>query len=62
LLGDANGDRAIDAIDASMMRQTFGRSAGESEFQDSLDLNNDGHVDAADLRILRSRLGMKLVL
>ena len=59
LLGDANGDGAINAMDVSMMRRGFNRSAGDTGFLDDLDLNSDGRVDAADLRLLRAGLAMR---
>lgn len=49
--GDLNKDGKVNAIDLSLLRQTFGKTGSSG------DLNGDGKVNALDLALLRSRFG-----
>lgn len=49
--GDANGDDAVDIVDFSILRSTFGLAAEAADF------NGDGWVDIIDFSLLRSNFG-----
>jgi hypothetical protein len=60
LYGDTNGDRRVDSADFFLLRQTFGRGAGDPLYLASLDVNADGLVDALDYFQFRARFGTNL--
>jgi hypothetical protein len=51
LAGDANGDRAVNALDLLVVRKTLGKSSGQSGFDPNGELTGDGTVDVNDSNI-----------
>ncbi len=47
--GDATGDRNVNVFDLLRLRQTYLASAGDANFDASLDFNGDGNVNVFDL-------------
>ena len=54
LIGDFNGDSAVDTSDHSLFVAAFGLSEGEGGFNGEMDLNGDGTIDTADFLIFSS--------
>jgi hypothetical protein len=55
LLGDVNGDSAVNSADATVMRNRSGQLTDANNFR--ADVNVDGTVNSADATIIRSRSG-----
>ncbi|HEX8680158.1 MAG TPA: choice-of-anchor Q domain-containing protein, partial [Chthoniobacterales bacterium] len=55
LLGDTNGDRAVNAGDAQQTRNRSGQLAGATTFRS--DVGADGTINSGDLQIVRSNSG-----
>ena len=55
LLGDTNGDRAVNAGDALQTRNRAGQTADATNFRS--DVNLDGFVNSGDTIIVRARAG-----
>ena len=55
LLGDTNGDRAVNSGDALQTRNRSGQAASASNFQS--DINVDGSINAGDASVVRARSG-----
>ena len=51
LKGDFNGDRVVDFLDFAAFAMGFGRSRGEAEFDQRLDLDRDDEVGFGDFLI-----------
>ena len=51
LIGDFNGDGAVNTSDHLLFVAAFGLSEGESGFNGEMDLNGDGTIDTADFVI-----------
>jgi hypothetical protein len=60
LFGDVNGDKAVDGLDLTMFRNTFGSVQGNASYLSFLDFNGDGAIDGADLTQFRNRFGVIL--
>ncbi|MFL6528963.1 MAG: dockerin type I domain-containing protein, partial [Chthoniobacterales bacterium] len=58
LLGDTNGDRFVNAADATQTRNASGEQVDESNFR--IDLNVDGVINSADATIARNSSGHAL--
>ena len=54
LIGDFNGDGAVDTSDHLLFVAAFGKSEGEDGFNADMDLNGDGTIDTADFVIFSS--------
>ncbi|MCY3681210.1 MAG: dockerin type I domain-containing protein [Gemmatimonadetes bacterium] len=54
LMGDFNGDGAVNTSDHLLFVVAFGLSEGEDGFNSEMDLNGDGTVDTADFLIFSS--------
>ncbi len=54
IVGDINGDGAVDFADLSRLLDAFGASLGDAGFDPAADLDNDLDVDFADLNALLS--------
>jgi hypothetical protein len=52
LIGDFNGDGAVDATDISMFNQQYGKKLGDIGYNDIYDLYDDNKIDAKDLRLI----------
>ncbi len=52
LLGDFNGDGAVDATDISMFNQHYGKKLGDAGYDDIYDLYDDNVINAKDLRLI----------
>ncbi len=52
LVGDTNGDRAVNAIDLLTLARSWNRSTGEPEYDPAADFDNSGSVNAIDLLAL----------
>jgi ELWxxDGT repeat protein len=46
LFGDVNGDAAVNRVDLTALRSTFGTVAGSAGYLDYLDFNGDGAINA----------------
>ena len=47
-MGDLSGDNQVDASDLVLLKTAFGSVAGDANFEEMGDFNNDGVVDAQD--------------
>ena len=54
LIGDFNGDGAVNTSDHLLFVAAFGKSEGEDGFNSDMDLNGDGTIDSADFVIFVS--------
>ncbi len=54
---DLNNDRAVNALDLALFRQSFGSRTGQANFNANADMNGDGGVNALDLAQFQSRFG-----
>lgn len=52
LVGDVNGDGAVDIVDLSMVGIAFGSFEGEPAYDPDADLNCDGIVDIGDITLI----------
>lgn len=59
LFGDGDGSGSVDLTDFFGFRQAFGRSQGESGFNDAFDANGDETVALDDFFAFRVRLGLE---
>jgi hypothetical protein len=57
LVGDANGDRRVDAYDLRLIREAIGRATRPDAFAPGADADGSGTVDAADLALARDNRG-----
>lgn len=57
LLGDLDGDGAIDAADEALLVGYYGAAQGDSNFEPAADLNHDGRVDFHDLALFGTGFG-----
>lgn len=53
VVGDLNGDGAVNCADVGLIRASFGKSAGQPGFDIRADVNGDGVVNKKDLTALR---------
>jgi hypothetical protein len=60
LYGDVNGDKAVDGLDLTAFRNTFGAVIGGASYVTYLDFNGDGAIDGLDLVAFRSHFGLIL--
>jgi hypothetical protein len=58
LVGDANADKFVDAVDAAQVKSDSGHTATTGNFRD--DVNTDGYIDAIDTALVKSKSGDKL--
>jgi hypothetical protein len=58
LLGDVNGDRAVNSGDALLTRNRSGQQANATNFRS--DVNADGTVNGGDVIVVRGRAGNAL--
>ncbi|MDQ6860943.1 MAG: dockerin type I domain-containing protein [Verrucomicrobiota bacterium] len=58
LVGDSNGDGAVNAADATQTRNNSGQLAGANNFR--TDVNADGTINSADATIARRNAGQSL--
>lgn len=58
LLGDVNGDRAVDFLDGEEVQSEQGQRTDSTNFRS--DVNIDGHVGRADLKLIRRAQGTSL--
>jgi len=56
-VGDVNNDDAVDLLDFSSLRTTFGKCSGDAGYDARADLNGDGCVDLLDFSLLRTNFG-----
>jgi len=56
-VGDVNNDDAVDLLDFSSLRTTFGLCSGTAGYDARADLNGDGCVDLLDFSLLRTSFG-----
>jgi subtilase family serine protease len=60
MLGDATGDRNVDALDLLKLRSAWRTRADDPNYSSEADMNGDGRVDALDLLILRRQWRQRL--
>ncbi len=58
LIGDTNGDRAVNSADISQTKSQVGM--GLSSSNDREDVNNDGSIDSGDVGLVKSKSGHAL--
>ena len=51
-----SGDGDVDQKDVGLFGETFMRQVGDAEFNEDLDFDGDGDVDAVDFLQIRRRL------
>ncbi len=54
LIGDFNGDDAVDYSDFELFQAAFGTSEGEEGFNADMDMNGDGTINFSDFLIFVS--------
>ncbi len=59
LLGDLDRDCVVDIKDVTIVRNSFGKSAGDSGFDPRADINHDGVVNILDAAIVAAEYGQK---
>ena len=57
LLGDLNGDGAIDSDDETLLKGYYGAEQGDSSFEPAADLNHDGRINVLDLALFGAGFG-----
>ena len=57
LVGDVNGDAAIDGADETLFNSAFGSASGQPAYNAAADFTGDGRVDAADRAYLQAGFG-----
>jgi hypothetical protein len=57
LVGDVNGDKYVNAKDATLMGKAFNSKPGSTNWDSRADINGDGFVNAKDAVILGSNFG-----
>ncbi len=57
LPGDVNGDGVVDSADTTRIKAAYGKSAGQSGYDQYADINQDGKVGCFDLTLERANLG-----
>jgi hypothetical protein len=57
LFGDVNGDGAVNGLDLTAFRNTFGTTVGSPAYLAFLDSNGDGVVNILDLTAFRASFG-----
>jgi Dockerin type I domain len=60
LYGDVNGDKAVNGLDLTEFRKSFGTSAADANYRSDLDFNGDGAINGLDLAAFRTRFGVVL--
>jgi Dockerin type I domain len=58
LLGDANGDRVVNHADRAYAQSYKGQRTDSTNFR--ADVNNDGHITSADVRLVEQQQGTSL--
>ena len=53
LLGDVNGDDAVNIIDLMIVRRAFGKIPSSLDWDDVNDINGDEHINIIDLMLIR---------
>ncbi len=57
LLGDLNGDNAVDIVDVAMAAKAFGSNPEHPRWNPLADINKDGKVDIMDIAIVSRNFG-----
>jgi hypothetical protein len=57
LFGDVNGDRTVNITDLTALRNAFGATTTDGNYQPFLDFNGDGVINLTDLTQFRNRFG-----
>lgn len=60
LFGDLNGDKAVNGLDLTAFRNSFGTVSTDAAFVAAFDFNGDGAINGTDLTQFRSRFGVIL--
>jgi trimeric autotransporter adhesin len=55
-VADVNGDGLVNCVDLSIVKASFGKSAGQSGFNSAADVNKDGVVNIFDLSFVARQL------
>jgi len=58
LVGDTNGNGAVNASDVSQVKSRVGQQINAANFRS--DVNANGYIDAADIALVKSSLGTGL--
>ena len=58
LLGDADGNATVSALDYAKFRQAFGSSAGSAAYSADFDYDNNGSINALDFAQFKKRFGL----
>jgi hypothetical protein len=57
VIGDLNGDGAVDVTDLLIFVETFGKALGDAGFNPEADFNCDGSIDVVDLLVFVGNFG-----
>ncbi len=60
ILGDVNGNGAVDASDLSDLNEAYGSKLGDSNWNQQCDFKRDNKVDASDLFDLSKNYGRSI--
>jgi hypothetical protein len=58
LIGDVNGNRAVNATDVALTKSQVGMAVGSSNFRE--DVNTNGTISSTDVAIVKSKVGTAL--
>ena len=56
--GDCNNDNLVTVLDFIILRNSFGKAAGEPGYDDRADLNGDQLITIQDYTLLRTNFGL----
>lgn len=57
LVGDVNGDGAVDILDLSIIGMAYGAREGDPRYNSDADINKDGFIDLRDLAFVTRNFG-----
>jgi hypothetical protein len=57
LVGDVNGDCAVNGLDLAIVAKHYGASIGSLRYVARYDLNGNGRIDIFDLQMIAAQFG-----
>ena len=55
--GDANSDNCVNALDFNILKNTFGKTLGDTGYDARADFNGDNVVNTTDFNTLKGNFG-----